>query len=327
MPEQSATALHVALKAALARLRAAEADAVGCFAEILCRKLYRELGYSSIHAYAEVELGFSANKTWQFMRLAEALEALPAVKASLAAGELSWTKARTLARVATPQSERSWVEAAKQASNRQLEQAVKVARASRPADLAQPSMLAETPPSRLPAPPVQVSFTLSPEQHAQLEAMLERLRKAGDQRPRAELLLVAFAALAADLSRDKSRAARNQAAPPYQIVIYRCEECGRAKLPDGRALAPAAAAAAACDCREHAPGRPNRASVPPAQRRAVLTRDGHRCAGLGCENTHFLEIHHRRPREQGGGNAADNLVTLCSACHRLAHQQGNVLRL
>jgi hypothetical protein len=338
VPEQSATALHAALKAALARLRAAEADAVGCFAEILRRKLYRERGYSSIHAYAEAELGFSANKTWQFIRLAEALESLPAVKASVASGELSWTKARTLARVATPRSEAAWLRTATSGSNRELELAVKMARGAK-STAAQPELLAAEPGPSLPAPPVQVSFTLSAEQHALLEAMLESLRKAGDQRPRAELLLEAFAALAAAstdgetatdsvaLSRGKAKAARKLAAPPYQIVIYRCAACGGAKLPDGRPLAPAAAAAAACDARELRPGQPNRASIPPAMRRAVLARDGHRCAAPGCRNTHFLEVHHRRPRELGGSNAAENLVTLCGACHRLAHEQGNVLRL
>ena len=40
------------------------------FAEIMERKLYRELGHSSIHMYARNALGFSQSKTYQFIRLA-----------------------------------------------------------------------------------------------------------------------------------------------------------------------------------------------------------------------------------------------------------------
>jgi len=51
-----------------------------------------------------------------------------------------------------------------------------------------------------------------------------------------------------------------------------------------------------------------------------MIRDGFRCQADGCHNTHFLEVHHKIPRSRGGTNAPDNLITLCSACHRQAHR-------
>ena len=40
----------------------------------------------------------------------------------------------------------------------------------------------------------------------------------------------------------------------------------------------------------------------------------------GCRHTAFLDLHHLRPREEGGGHEADNLITLCGAHHRAAHE-------
>jgi 5-methylcytosine-specific restriction endonuclease McrA len=61
-------------------------------------------------------------------------------------------------------------------------------------------------------------------------------------------------------------------------------------------------------------------SVPPALRRAVLTRDHHRCRVPGCSHATFVDVHHVQPRSEGGRNEASNLLVLCSAHHRAAHR-------
>jgi hypothetical protein len=63
-----------------------------------------------------------------------------------------------------------------------------------------------------------------------------------------------------------------------------------------------------------------RQSIPPALRRAVLTRDRHRCRAPGCTHATFVDVHHVRPRCEGGQNEASNLLTLCSAHHRATHR-------
>ncbi|MHB8079995.1 MAG: HNH endonuclease, partial [Candidatus Krumholzibacteriia bacterium] len=110
---------------------------------------------------------------------------------------------------------------------------------------------------------------------------------------------------------------------PYQIILFRCSECGgtRIQTPLGpRMLAPPAAAAAACDARVLTPEGRNVATIPPAVRRGILARDRYRCRAPGCGATRFLEVHHRVPRARGGTNRPDNLVTLCAACHRRRHE-------
>ncbi len=57
-------------------------------------------------------------------------------------------------------------------------------------------------------------------------------------------------------------------------------------------------------------------------RRAVLSRDGHRCQIPGCISDTNLTIHHIVPKSDGGSNEISNLVTLCEGCHRDIHRFG-----
>ncbi len=323
----SAAAIHARLEAALRELELAQQNAVLLFAEILRRKLYRDLGYSSIQAYAADALGFTPSKTSQFVRLATALDELPQLRRSVARGELGWTKAREVAKVATPASEKTWIDQAKCSSSRGLERKVRAARLrARSArahsdelalDLAEP--VAPTPTDA----PVTVSVTFTAEQYARYEALLESIRKRGDAgtrgMDRAELLLAALH----DLAQNDAPATAD--GPPYQVVVYTCKECGSAEVQTDRGAQPVPGDVVACDARLQEPGKPNRASIPPRNRRATLTRAGHRCEGAGCERTRFLEVHHIRPRADGGGNDVDNLKVLCSACHRLAHEAHHLI--
>ena len=47
------------------------------------RELYRDLGYSTMRAYAMEDLGFSSTRDGDFRRLAEKLEQLPILKEEL----------------------------------------------------------------------------------------------------------------------------------------------------------------------------------------------------------------------------------------------------
>ena len=41
----------------------------------------------------------------------------------------------------------------------------------------------------------------------------------------------------------------------------------------------------------------------------------------GCGQTRFLAVHHLVLRSEGGRNDPENLVTLCTHCHRLLHER------
>jgi hypothetical protein len=83
---------------------------------------------------------------------------------------------------------------------------------------------------------------------------------------------------------------------------------------------PAVAEPPAQTVKPHTPSPRAKQSIPPAMRRAVLTRDRHRCRVPGCTHTTFVDVHHVQPRSEGGLNEASNLLTLCSVHHRAVHR-------
>ncbi len=333
----SARELHVRLQEALAELRRAEKSAVLIFAEIQERRLYRELGHSSIFQYAELALGFSRNKTYQFLRLAESFSRLQKLKGAVSKGELSWTKARELSKVATRGSEERWIREAKASSSRELERKVMAVRSARREKPVSQATLLDDPAQRrvrdraVAELPVKLSLSFTPEQFARLEVLLESMQKKDAMGSREELILSALnmAVEQAEESREEGARdlPRSKTVSPRQIVLYKCESCGGVGVQTSRGLLPlgaAAVAAAECDARVLEPGKRSRSTIPPATRRAVLARDEHRCRAKGCGRTRFLELHHVLPRARGGSNRPENLVTLCSACHRLLHERGLV---
>ncbi|MBN9420656.1 MAG: HNH endonuclease [Candidatus Eremiobacteraeota bacterium] len=60
-------------------------------------------------------------------------------------------------------------------------------------------------------------------------------------------------------------------------------------------------------------------SPPKPQRRKILRRDGYCCAVPGCPNTLWLEVHHIIYYADGGQTKPDNLITLCTRCHKHLH--------
>ena len=378
---ETAAKAHAALKTAVDAMEEAEHCAVLWFGDIRSRRLFRELGYSSINQYAAMELNFSRTKTGDFIQLADKLDDLPAVREAVTRGEIGYTKAREIVKVATARTEKAWLDEAATSSRRELEQKVsqvrKQARAARQADPNQGELLSAAAvagamsPEAMAKVPVRVSLEMSAEQFAHYEALWERLYKLGgvpagvagkrgkpSGRAKADVILEGLAALAESLDttlrsapRGGNDVHRNSAprggigtgniAPPggtytanllapgphFQIHVHKCPECEKATVQTSRGeltCSQADLARAECDSRVKKPGKRNKATIPPAVRRAVLARDRFRCQAPGCGNTRFLEVHHLAPRKLGGGNGKANLLTLCASCHGLVHKKGSL---
>ncbi len=59
----------------------------------------------------------------------------------------------------------------------------------------------------------------------------------------------------------------------------------------------------------------------------VHRRDRGRCQfvhanGKPCQQRKWLHVHHIKPKEEGGGDEPENLITLCSAHHKIVHTYG-----
>lgn len=59
--------------------------------------------------------------------------------------------------------------------------------------------------------------------------------------------------------------------------------------------------------------------VSPTLKYGVLNRDNFTCQKCSFKGTsQWLEVHHRKMKVNGGENNTENLITLCSICHRYA---------
>ncbi|MCA9796959.1 MAG: HNH endonuclease, partial [Candidatus Eremiobacteraeota bacterium] len=65
---------------------------------------------------------------------------------------------------------------------------------------------------------------------------------------------------------------------------------------------------------------PSTRQATPAQRRAVLRRDGYRCSCPGCPNRLWLDVHHVVFYCRGGPTVPENLIVVCSRCHKNIHK-------
>ncbi len=340
---QSAAVADSALKTAVRQMEAAEHRAVLWFADIMNRRLYRMLGYSNMPQYSTTELKFSKTRTGDFIRLARKLEQLPTVKKSLAGGSLGYTNALEIIKVATPITEDKWVAEATSIGHRELAEKVKRVRVkarrrrSGAAQAGQGSLLAENPSEKMLAAeiPVRIALEMTPEQFTRFEALLEKAHKLGAVpagQNRVDTLLAGLDSLVQGTSTVTTKGGkrtyvkptrRRVFPPPFQVHVQRCPECGKSTVQTSRGeleISKADAERAECDGRIKRPGRNNAATIPPGRRTEVLERDRFRCQAPGCGNSRFLEIHHVKPKSRGGGNELENLVTLCSGCHRLHHE-------
>jgi hypothetical protein len=127
-----AAQVDVSLRQALGACDRAHECAVLWFAEVQRRRLYRQLGHASLQLYATQALGFSDNRYYQFKRLADDLDRLPVLREAVEAGEIGWTKALQVARVATAATQAAWVAKAATTGRRELELQVRQARKRRP---------------------------------------------------------------------------------------------------------------------------------------------------------------------------------------------------
>ena len=271
--DRSALEAHAALVAADRAAEAARHGAVLWFGEILRRGLYRDLGYGSMPQYAKVALGFSASKTTDYMTLAQKLEALPAVRAELAAGRIGYTKAREVVKVATPRTDPQWAEAARTQSRDELAQRVRTVQAKAKKRASAQLELTPTEPAVEALArdvPVRVTLTFTPEQYARWEAAWEKLRKLGGlPADRAEALLDVLAGTIETTTHcapedSAASAPRGKSCPPVQIHAHQCPDCGRVEV-DGRSVAAPEAARLQCDAAIAGPSGRNTTTIPPAR--------------------------------------------------------------
>lgn len=337
------------LQRVAARRGALDVEEAVALMRALAAEVHRHRGFATFAEYLERVLGYAPHTARDRVRVAEALARLPAIRAALQVGRLSWSAARELTRVAIPDTEQAWLDAAAGKTVREVEDAV---RGRRPGDG----------PQTRPAPDartVVMRFELAPTTSALVAAVRRDLEdRCGHELTDDDVLTAlcrTYLAGTAHVGRGDAECDGAGACagagdgtgagggdgdssigvgsvvehnlPPHQIAITTCPDCKRAWADAaGRTIEISATEYEQACCDATHVGRVDgethervTRSIPPATRRAVLRRDRGRCVVPGCRNSRHVDVHHIVPRAVGGDHAAPLLVTMCSTHHRAVH--------
>jgi Holliday junction resolvase RuvA-like protein len=224
---------HAALSRLARQRAAADAEEGRWLLRAWRASAHRHLGFGSFGEYVERLFGHAPRSTKEKLRVAEALEVLPALASALAAGTLSWSAVRELTRVALPQTEGAWLDAARGKTVRQLEELVAD---KRPGDH----------PSASPTPTPRrriLRFDVAPETFALFRDAMRELRRRAGAALDDDSALLALARQVLGGPEDSGRA-------NYQIALSVCPACGSACQQGGGELVPVGAhilAMAHCD--------------------------------------------------------------------------------
>jgi hypothetical protein len=320
----------------------------------LVSEIREEGDIDDVAGYLAWRCGITSREAREYMRVAEALQELPAIRAAFSRGELTFTKVRALTRVATASSEEGLLELAEALTASQLERALRAFRRLAPEDAREAHELEFVDYYFEDDGSLYLRARLAAEDGTLLVKALEAARERVVERRREERSAAADGADASGaLDAEPPRSARVEALLELaeaslgvsdehrvgraRLVVHVDAEAlssdgrGRSELEDGPAIAPETARRLGCDAelvaqveRDGLPvsvGR-RRRSVPPALRRLLKAREGDTCCFPGCERRRHLQAHHRRHWAHGGETSLENLVLLCFHHHRLVHEGG-----
>ena len=324
----------------------------------LAQEFFEDVDSDDPAGFLAWRCGMTRREAREYLRVAEALQELPAIRAAFSRGELTFTKVRALTRVATACSEEGLIELAEALTASQLERALRVFRRIAIEDARETHELEfvdwffeEDGSLYLRARLAAEDGTLLVKAlEAARERVMERRREEArataadtvdppedtfavpppELRPaRVEALLELTEASLSEL--EAQRPERTRLVVHVDAAALTSDGRGRSELEDGPVIAPETARRLGCDAdvvarveRDGVPvsvGRKRR-TVPPALRRLLEARDEETCCFPGCERRRHLEAHHREHWAHGGETSLDNLVLLCWHHHRLVHEGG-----
>jgi len=320
-------------------------------AEFDRRGAHEAFGFVSCASWLAWRCSITPRAAREQLRVARALEELPAVTAAFRSGRLSYSKVRAITRAGAPELEAELLELATEATAAQLERIVRgYRRATAPEDSDDGferhlSLVWQDDGS------LAVRGRLAADEGELLIKALEVATEAigADEEGRAASRADALVGLAESaIAGGVSEATGGER---HQLVVHWDVGSGeggrgagglgasdgggsnggsRAQLESGTGICETTLKRIGCDAsvvamveRDGTPlsvGRKTR-SIPPALARALSSRDGG-CRFPGCGRSRFVDAHHIHHWADGGETSLDNLIQLCRTHHRLLHEGG-----
>jgi hypothetical protein len=283
---------------------------------------WHQQGALSCAHWLSWRIGLGLGPAREKVRVAHRLAELPLLDEALRRGELSFSKARAITRVATPANEAELVHQARHMTASQLERVCRFVRQARSLAGEDPRAVEDRRWVETRATDdgmVSIQIRLLPDEAARVMRALEVSAGTGNLADGAVAL--AESALAGTTTEGAVR-------PPVEVVIHVAAETleGRTEAGDGipaetcrRLLCDAGIVPMTEDGAGQTidVGRKTR-TIPAALRRAIHIRD-HGCCFPGCTNRR-VDAHHVRHWIDGGETKLSNVLSLCPRHHRYLHE-------
>lgn len=301
--------VHVQLKRIAKRRAALDREELGLIRAAIRLVIWRYLGMTGIREYLERECGYGPHVASERVRVAEALDAMPALERALGENELSYSAVRAISRIATNRTEDDWIAVCRGKNQRQIEELLAEREVGdRPGSVRKPELRAKD----------RVYRGITPATESAVELVRRELQQELGERLDDNQLLALLAERARNAGAPRKKA-------PTQIAVTLCPACqvGRQLVGNRQiALRTEELSRAFCDAQWiDVTGMRNAVQdVTPALRAKVLLRDHGRCRVPGCRSSANIEAHHIVPWSIGGTHTMENLIALCDGHHVALHR-------
>jgi hypothetical protein len=267
------------------RFLVSHADLLESIIEVDQHKLYEKFGLNFLTTYCVKHLGLDESMAGVLVRVARKSQAVPELKLAILDGQVSISNARAISSVITRENQAEWIEKAKTLSKHKLEREVATVSPAK----AKPEKARFVGNGR-----VQIVLNLSEEEYERRsrikDLVSQNLRKTATD-SEVEVAMMDCYQFHKDPVRKAERAAKRK-----------CKE------------------------RDAPRGRSSEEHIPASVKHAVNLRDRGKCQakhadGTICGDARWTHLHHIIPKSQGGLDVPENIITLCSAHHRLWHKR------
>jgi 5-methylcytosine-specific restriction endonuclease McrA len=266
-----------------------QAELLESIIEVDQNKTYEKFGLAYLTTYCVQYMGLDGDLAGVLVRIARKSQIVPELRRALANGDVSISNAKTIASVITLQNQEEWIEKAKTLTKAKLEREV---------------------------------ATISP-----LKAKVEKARHIGNGRVQIVLNLSEEEYDRRCNIKDLVSQSLNKTATDseVEVAMINCYEFFKDPLRKAER-----AAQRKCKDKDRSQDASSPSieedTIPAPVRHEVNLRDQRKCQarnadGRICGCSRWTHMHHIIPRAQGGKDVAENLITLCSAHHRLWHKR------
>ncbi len=295
--------VHQRAQLAVEKFKACEVELLEALEQCERHRVFLALGFNSLFTYATGSLGLSEDVAFIYINVARKARDFPALKAAIADGSITVSKAVRLTKIMNKENEKHWLEMAKTSSKRELEK-----------------LIATENPREAVAE--RINFVSADRMEMELgisEKLMIRLRRAQDvisqKRRRPVSLEETIDVICSEYLRREDPVEKAE----RQLAKGKLRD-NFSQLAEQQQLGPGQVQSNRKSTDKFKLRRP----LPSFIRHRITLKFKGQCAyqnenGQRCQQRRFLDVHHIKPLSEGGADNLENLELLCSGHHRLRH--------